>query len=259
MSQYIFESNSEDRELRRLRMIETAVDPNTIGLLNETGVTTGWTCLELGAGAGSIVEWMGTQVGPTGHVWAVDKKAAYLRRFSFSPFRVLENDFLALTFDSAIDLLHARYVLIHNKQDEEMLKKIRTIMKPGGFVVLEEPDFTSTVLLNAAGGAAHQRVNEAICRMFTNAGLDPGYGIGLPCKVAEAGLHIVQTKATLHLCPGNSPIANLMAESALVLRKEYTGTGVATDHDIERYVAHAHDSRYWSVYYSTVSVLARMK
>ncbi len=88
MSQYIFESNSEDRELRRLRMIETAVDPNTIGLLNETGVTTGWTCLELGAGAGSIVEWMGTQVGPTGHVWAVDKKAAYLRRFSFSPSRL---------------------------------------------------------------------------------------------------------------------------------------------------------------------------
>ena len=42
MSDYIFDKNAEDRELGRLRLIEAAVDSDTIGLLEETGVTRGW-------------------------------------------------------------------------------------------------------------------------------------------------------------------------------------------------------------------------
>ena len=85
MSDYIFDKNAEDRELGRLRLIEAAVDSDTIGLLEETGVTRGWSCLELGAGAGSIVEWLGTRVGQEGSVVAVDRKTAYLRRFLVLP------------------------------------------------------------------------------------------------------------------------------------------------------------------------------
>jgi hypothetical protein len=257
MSRYIFDQNAEDRELGRLRMIEAAVDDASIALLEASGITSGWNCVELGAGAGSLTEWLGARVGAHGSVLAIDKKTAYLSRFSFPPFRVLEGDFLTVPVESSMDLLHARYVLIHNRQDDAMLKKIRAIVKPGGYVLLEEPDFASARLLNRTDNDAHQRVNEAICRMFTNAGLDPGFGLSLPRKVAEAGFDIVQVQATLHLCPGDAPIAQVMAESALVLRKEYTDTGVATDRDIERYVAHARDPQYWSVYYSTVSVMAR--
>ena len=173
MSDYLFHRNAEDRELGRLRLIEAAVDADTIGLLEDTGVSGGWRCLELGAGAGSIAEWLGTRVGPEGLVVAVDRKASYLRRFSSSPYRVVEGDFRTLTLDGTVDLLHAR--------------------------------------------------------------------------------------AAMHLCPGDAPIARVMAESALVLRQEYTGTGVATDEDLDRYVAHAGDTRRWSVYYSTVSIIARVR
>lgn len=259
MSRYIFDRNAEDRELERLRMIEAAVDDASIALLEASGITSGWHCLELGAGAGSLTEWMGARVGQKGRVLAIDKKAAYLRRFASPPYRVVEGDFLTAPVESPMDLVHARYVLIHNRRDEAMLKKIRAIVRPGGYVVLEEPDFTSARLLNQTGPEAHQRVNEAICRMFTNAGLDPGFGLGLPRKAAEAGFDIVKVQAALHLCRGDAPIAKVMAESALVLRKEYTDTGVVTDQDIERYVAYARDPRQWSVYYATVSVLARPK
>jgi SAM-dependent methyltransferase len=257
MNRYLFDHNTAERELGRLRMIEAAVDPETIRLLETAGIAPGWTCVEIGAGAGSIVEWLGPRVGPQGEVVAVDRKTAYLRRFSSSPYRVLEGDFLTLPINTKADLLHARYVLIHNKQDEDLLHKLRSTVKPGGLVLLEEPDFTSAHLLNRAGEAACRRVNEAICRMFTIAGLDPGYGLGLPRKVAAAGLTIVQMQAKLHLCPGASPIAKMMAESALVLHKEYTGTGIVSDQDIECYVRQARDPVYWSVYYSTISVLAR--
>lgn len=259
MSRYVFAKNAEDRELGRLRMIEAAVDPDTIVLLVETGVAAGWRCLELGAGAGSIVEWMGNRVGSDGLVIAVDKKAAYLNRFTHAPYRVLEGDFLTVACEQPVDLLHGRYVLIHNRQDDAMLGKIRSLVKPGGYVVLEEPDFTSGKHLNPLADPSHRRVNEAICRMFENAGLDPGYGLALPRKLAAAGMIVVRTHGAMHLCPGQSPVAGVMAESALVLRQEYTGTGITTDEDIDHYVANASDPQYWSVYYSTVSVTARVR
>lgn len=257
MSGYIFEDNPEDREFRRLQLIEAAVDADTIHLLEHTGMANGWSCLELGAGAGSIAGWMGARVGREGLVVALDKKTTYLRRFSSPPYRLVEGDILTVPLDVTVDVLHARYVLIHNKQDENILKNIRGHIRSGGFVVLEEPDFTSALRLNPGGDAADQRVNEAICRMFVNTGLDPAYGLTLPGKVAEAGFEVQQSRAIMHLCPGNSPIARMMAESAIALRKEYAATGMATDQDIDQYVAHANDNRRWSIYYSTVSVIAR--
>lgn len=258
MAGYIFEKNAEDRERRRLRLIEAACDAETTGLLSEIGVISGWKCLELGAGAGSIVEWLGARVGREGQVLAVDKNTAYLERFSSPPYRVIQGDFLSLSLDPMLDLLHARYVLIHNKQEEDLLTKIRALVKPGGYAVLEEPDFTSALLLNPRGDAACRHVNDAICRMFENAGLDPGYGLGLPRKMERAGLSVLRVKATAHLCRGHSPIANVMAESAMVLRQEYTGTGAAADRDIDRYAELAKDPQHWAVYYTTVSVVAQV-
>lgn len=45
----------------------------------------------------------------------------------------------------------------------------------------------------------------------------------------------------MHLCAAEPPIARVMAESAEVLREEYTKTGLATDEDIDHYVARAHE------------------
>ena len=236
-----------------------ACDPATVAHLEQTGIEAGWACVDLGAGAGSMVEWMGTRVGPSGSVMAIDTSTVHLHRFLSVPYRVIEEDFLNVPLECQADLLHARYVLIHNQQSEAILKKIRASVKPGGYVVLEEPDFTSATLPNASVEPALQRVNQAICRMFLVAGLDPGYGIGLPHRVAEAGFDIVRVSSTMHLCPGLGPIATLMAASAAALREKYTETGIATDQDIDRYMTRAQDPGYWALYYSTVSVIATVQ
>jgi len=76
MSKYIFSDHQKDGELRRLRLIEKALDPLTISHLERIGIRAGWHCLELGAGAGSIMKWMGELVGNTGTVTGVDKDAS---------------------------------------------------------------------------------------------------------------------------------------------------------------------------------------
>lgn len=82
MNAYIFDDNTKEREYRRLQLIEAANDPTTIGLLQHIGIQPGWSCLELEAGAGLILRWLGDQVGPSGTVWGVDKHTTHLSEFS---------------------------------------------------------------------------------------------------------------------------------------------------------------------------------
>ena len=256
MSQYIFDTNKNDRELNRLRMIEAARDPSTIQLLEHTGIHLGWQCLELGPGAGSMLEWIGEKVGRSGLVMGIDKKPTYLEKFAFPPYDIREGDFLKVDIEGPLDLVYGRYFLIHNKQDFEYLRKIHGLLKPGGFAVMEEPDFTSAKFLNDTSDASQQRVNSAICKMFLDYGLDPAYGIHLPQKLRATGFQILETQSTMHLCEGNSPIANLMGESARALSHEYLKTGEATEDDLHQYEKNSHNPAYWSVYYSSISVIA---
>jgi hypothetical protein len=258
MSSYIFESHDKDREYHRLRRIETANDPATIALLQRTSIQAGWTCLELGPGAGSILQWLGAQVGANGLVIGIDTNTTYLRSFSTPPYDIREGNFLDVTITHPLDLVHARYVLIHNHNDLDILSKIFHLLKPGSLAVFEEPDFTSAKLLENQPEDSHSRVNAATCQMFVDLGLDPGYALRLPRKLQRCGFEILEIRSTLHLCEGNSPIANVMGESALALRHRYCETGHCSEQDIDHYIRNARTPGFWAIYHSTVSIVAKL-
>jgi hypothetical protein len=69
---YVFAETEGGAELARLRLVEAGWDPATRRCLEMIGVTEGWACLEIGAGAGSIAAWLGRRVVPTGSVVAAD-------------------------------------------------------------------------------------------------------------------------------------------------------------------------------------------
>jgi Methyltransferase domain len=256
MDEYIFQANRADQELRRLRLIERALDEESIDRLRNTGIRPRWHCLELGAGAGSIAHWMGGIVGDGGQVTAVDINTCHIQHLSGPPYMIVEGDFLDVALDGECDVAHCRYVLIHNRQGESMLKRLCALIKPGGFLVVEEPDFTSAKLLGRSGDLSQQRVNNAICRLFEDLLLDPAYGLTLPEQVAGAGLHVVRVDARIHLTCGGSPLARMMGESTRALADRYVATREATHADIEQYLGNAANDRFWAVYYSTVSVTA---
>ena len=47
-------------------------DAGTIRYLEEIGVSSGWRCLEVGGGGGTIAEWLCQRVGTAGHGAATD-------------------------------------------------------------------------------------------------------------------------------------------------------------------------------------------
>lgn len=77
--QYLFDNNWMQARLR-LSTLETIEDPATIDHLEKIGIAEGWNCLEVGAGGGSITEWLCRRVGPTGNVVATDVNTRYLDR-----------------------------------------------------------------------------------------------------------------------------------------------------------------------------------
>ncbi len=257
MNDYIFKDNTVEQEHRRLQFIEAAHDPTTRTLLQQTGIQRGWACLELGPGAGSILRWLGKQVGSKGTVCGVDKNTTYLSEFAKSPYDIRSGDFLTVSLDSLFDLFHARYVFIHNHDDEAMLYKARKSLKPKGIAVFEEPDFTSALLLHNQEHDPIARVNRAICRMFVNFGLDPAYALRLPQKLEQVGFHILEIQSRIHLCEGHSPIAKVMAESARVLQKDYLATAECSEADVQHYMDKANTSGHWMLYHSTVSIRAK--
>ena len=256
MTEYIFERNAADQELERLQMIQEALDLRTIARLETAGLRPGGRCLELGPGAGSIMQWIGNVVGAEGRVVGIDRDTKYLQYLADSRFQIVEGDFLEVRLDEKFDLVHCRYVLIHNRNSEEILNKLCTHLKPGGYLVVEEPDFTSATLLNQTGTATRQHVNNAICRMFENMGLNPGYGLELPQKVAAQRLQVVATDAQLHLARGGSPMGRMMAASQRALAAKLVATGEVTEAEIETYARDSEDIESWATYYCTVSVVA---
>jgi precorrin-6B methylase 2 len=257
MTEYIFSENQTDRELGRLRRIEAALDARSRDVIERAGVTAGWTCLEVGAGGGSVLRYIGERVGKEGHAVGVDKKTTYLKELTDSPYEVVEGDVLDLNRPHAFDLVHARYVLIHNRTATEILRHLGKQLKPGGWLVLEEPDFQSAEWIDEVYAVAGQRVNRAICSMFSNMSLDPGYGKRLPLAVARTGLDICCVEASAHLEPGGAPVAMMMADSADALREKYVSTGEATSRDVDQYTQGARDPNSWANYYCTVRVVAR--
>ena len=69
-------------ELTRRRIAEAECDPLTVRYLLRLGVGGGWRCLEVGAGAGSIVRWLSDRVGPNGSVVAADIDTRFLEDLS---------------------------------------------------------------------------------------------------------------------------------------------------------------------------------
>src|SRR5258707_14742880 len=103
-----------DDELARLQIQATVHDPTTFRHFETIGVTEGWRCLEVGAGAGSIARWFAERVGPTGRVVAADLNTRFLEEIRLANLEIRRHDLLADDFEpQAYDLVHCRMLLMH--------------------------------------------------------------------------------------------------------------------------------------------------
>jgi SAM-dependent methyltransferase len=244
---YVFEGTPHDAELERLRAVEEVFDPATREHLLATTLGPGWRCLEVGAGAGSVATWMAEAVGDSGRVLAVDINTRFLSGTRPANLEVHEADTRTAAIDPAsFDLVHARFVLIHVPDWADALAAMTRCLKPGGWLVLEEPDFSRSRPLAGPPElrGAFENVHRAIEVMFRQRGLDYAFGARLPALLQDREFEEVSIDDGEPIAPGGSPQARLMVLSTYQLREKYVTTGLTTDGDVERYGTFAADPTY---------------
>jgi 2-polyprenyl-3-methyl-5-hydroxy-6-metoxy-1,4-benzoquinol methylase len=176
---YQFE-HSWKHERERLAAIEGGLDASTIACLTAIGTVSGWRCLEIGAGAGSIASWLCSQVAPSGFVVATDLETGFLEKLTETNLEVRRHDITSDPLEQgAFDLVHARKVLEHLPKPEHALARMFEATKPGGWLCVEDAD-----LLSLRHGSTTDR------ELFSR-----GYAAFLGCMVAngyhaELGLHL---------------------------------------------------------------------
>jgi 2-polyprenyl-3-methyl-5-hydroxy-6-metoxy-1,4-benzoquinol methylase len=253
-------TESELKELERLQTIERVFDPASCRRIQATGISHNWHCLEVGAGAGSIAQWLAEIVGENGKVVAVDLNTRFISNIQRSNLEVIETDIRHLILESqSFDLIHCRYALIHVPGFQAALAKMLDLLKPGGWIVIEEPDFSAARAIagNEAACQSMNRVNEAIAQMFASRGMDCAFGIKLPAIFQQLNLQQLSVENDPPLVPGGSGVATIMKMSAERLADKYIATGKATQQDIEQYCQFATDPQAWAIYYSTIGITAR--
>jgi ubiquinone/menaquinone biosynthesis C-methylase UbiE/GNAT superfamily N-acetyltransferase len=252
MQDYTFASHAS--EYKRLCLIEDSFDEKSKKHLAKAGLKSGMACLEVGLGTGSLAVWMKHEVGREGSVLGVDLTIEYVDKDA--EFELLEGNILELDIPRHFDLIHLRYVLIHNAKSKAILQKLYRLLKPGGKLVMEEPDFTLAKWMDAKDLQACRRVNSAVCRMFESRGLKPHYGSIAHLELKEAGFEVEESKSYLHLCSGDEDVAKVMALSAKALSDSYLATGICSEDDLEAYMQACEDPNSLGVYYATVAHVA---
>lgn len=182
-------SNADEGERRRLAAIEAAYDPGSKRHLTALGVGHGSRVLIVGAGGGSLVRWAAEVVGVAGEVVAVDIDTRFVEPLAaqYPNVRVVRQDVVAQDLPGdGFDAAHARLLLGHLPQREEVLARMVAALRPGGGLLAEDFDWGSYG--PAEPNPAAQDAIDAVSDLARSFGFDTAFGRRLPGAMRRAGL-----------------------------------------------------------------------
>ena len=229
---YLFDQAWE-RERARLRALERLYDPITARRLDAIGVGPGWQCLEVGGGSGSIARRLASMVGERGSVVVTDLDVRFLSELASATVTVRRHDIRSDPLeDGAYDLVHARAVLEHVAERDQVVPRLVRALRPGGTLLVEETH------LGGPATAAHEQgvvppemgppltaLLEAAAAAFRASGADPGYAIRLPRALVAAGLEDVDAEIASRLIRGASDAAGFYRLSSEQLGPRLVAAG----------------------------------
>jgi SAM-dependent methyltransferase len=227
----------------RMDALAALFDPWTIRHLEAREVAPGWHCLEVGGGGGSIATWLCDQVGTSGRVVVTDIDTRFLEMLDRPNLVVLRHDIGADDPPpGTYDLVHARLVLEHLPGREQALARLVSVLKPGGWLVLE--DFDSASLLPDPAhypGEELLKAQQAVWRVMEARGLDRRYGRRCPAQLRAHGLEDVEAEGLLSLWRGGSAGARLLRAAFEQLQGAMVGSGFITPAELARDLARIDD------------------
>ena len=213
-------------------------DTATIRYFDEIGVSSGWRCLEVGGGEGTIAEWLCQRVGTAGHVVATELDTRSLEAIVSPNIEVRRHDIVNDDLEiDRYDLVHARYVLLHLKEWEAVLKKLADSLRPGGWLFIEDPDLDEMkcdAATEDVDRAIIGRHFEAVRQMMSKFGMDMNFGSNTLKAFKDNGLEHLKSESNSQVVFGGSQMAEIFQPSA-EMKDGLVSAGLVTGEEVDEF------------------------
>jgi SAM-dependent methyltransferase len=233
--------NQQAEAGRRFGALAALFDASTFRHLTALGLRPGWRVWEVGAGGPTVPQWLAEHTGPDGEVVATDLDPTWIAGPNPpANLRVVRHDVgLDPPPEGPFDLVHARLVLVHVPQRTQALAAMVSVLRPGGWLVLEEADpAVQPLLCLEDDGPAQQlanRLKTGFRRLMADRGVDLAYGRRLPRLLRDAGLLDVAADAYFPITgPACTELERATTEQ---IRDRLLAADLATDEEIDQHLA----------------------
>jgi SAM-dependent methyltransferase len=242
VSEYVLDHHREG-ERQRLALMSRLLDPMHRRHVERLGTGPGARTLEAGCGNGSMSGWLAARTAPGGRTVAVDLDLS-LAEAAGPGLEFRQGDILAGPVEPAdFDLVTARAVLHHVADAEAAVRNLVASVRPGGAILLIEPDFLPVTIAEPpevrafwAGWLAWSR----------RQGIDYFIGRRLPAMLAGLGLRDVGATAETALYNGGSAWASYWRQTVIELRAGLVASGELDDRTIDAFLARCADPAWWT-------------
>jgi SAM-dependent methyltransferase len=246
--------HSNPQEDERLGLMSAMLDPQTFFRLEQLGVAPGWSCLEVGAGNGSVSAWLAERVGPSGRVVASDIDTRFLARLALPNLEVMKIDVTGDPLGDGYDLICGRALLHHIPERRAVLERLAAAVKPGGCILLEEPDFHPVL---AADSPAMRDFWQGFLAWAADRGIDYFVGRRVAPQLAALGFGEIAAHGETILFNGGSLPARYLMLTMDELRDPLTGSGLVAPTAWDEAMALLENPRFWTWQNSYVTTTGR--
>jgi len=251
---YLF-PHGAPQEKARLKLMSVMLDPHTLFRIEELGLAPGWRCLEIGAGNGSVSRALCERVGERGRVVAVDLETELITAGAPANLEARRANILDTAFEEgAYDLVYTRAVLHHLPQWRQALQRMAAALRPGGAMLVQEPDMHPT---EAAESGDWRAFWMGFFAWGGERGVDYRLGRKVPPALRELGFEEVRNFGeTVHFAGGSDP-AEFYRLSMARIRDELVASGHVSNVLFERFVALLADPGHWGMNISFMAASGR--
>ena len=242
MSEYVLDHHQEG-ERRRLALMSRLLDPMHRRHLERLGIGPGARTLEAGCGNGSVSGWLAGRVAPGGRAVAVDLDLSLVDADA-PGLELRQADILAGPVEPGdFDLVTARAVLHHVAGAEAAVANLVASARPGGTILLIEPDFLP---VSIAEPPAVRAFWQGWLAWSHEQGIDYFIGRRLPTMLSQLGLEDVGATAETALYNGGSLWALYWKLTVIELRTRLVASGKLDDRSIDMFLARCADPAWWT-------------
>jgi len=231
-------------EGKRLALMSELLDPMHRRCLESLDVVkSGTRTLEVGCGNGSISAWLARQVAPDGRAIAVDLDLSLVDVHSPN-LELRKADIMAGPVEPGrFDLVTARAVLHHVPDAEKAIANLVASLRPGGAILLIEPDFLPVAIAEPPEVRAFWSGWLAWSR---DRGIDYQIGRTLAPRLAALDLKRVGGTAETAIYNGTSLWADYWTQTVKELREDLISSPNLSNGLVDAFLGYCADSAWWT-------------